>query len=81
MFLHSIVAGFEYSIEYENTSLHGNADGLSCLPLKKACNKEVVDPVEIFQVSQIEVLPVNAGMIRQATRRDSILSRVVEYTK
>ena len=45
------LAGFEYSIEYKNTTQHGNADGLSRLPLKKACDKEVVDPVEIFQVS------------------------------
>ena len=38
------LAGFEYSIEYKNTTQHGNADGLSRLPLKKACDKEVVDP-------------------------------------
>ena len=75
------LAGFEYSIEYKNTTQHGNADGLSRLPLKTSYNNEVVDPVEIFQVSQIDVLPVNADMIRQATQRDPILSRVVEYTK
>ena len=75
------LAGFEYSIEYKNTTQHENADGLSRLPLKKSCNKDVVDPVEIFQVSQIEGLPVNADMIRQATQRDPILSRVVKYTK
>ena len=68
------LAGFEYSIEYKNTTQHGSADGLSRLPLKKSCNKEVVDPVEIFRVPQIEVLPVNADMIRQATQRDPILS-------
>ena len=54
---------------------------MSRLPLKKACDKEVVDPVEIFQVSQIEVLPVNADMIRQATQRDPVLTRVMENTK
>jgi len=75
------LAGFEYSIEYKNTTQHGNADGLSRLPLKKACDKEVVDPVEIFQVSLIEVLPVNADMIRQTTQRDPVLSRVMENTK
>ena len=37
--------------------------------------------MEIFQVSQIEVLPVNADMIRQATQRDPVLSRVMENTK
>ena len=37
--------------------------------------------MEIFQVPHIDVLPVSADMIRQATQRDPILSRVVEYTK
>ena len=57
------LAGFEYSIEYKNTTQHGNADGLSRLPLEEAHDKERVDPVEIFQVSQMEVLPVSADMI------------------
>ena len=34
--------------------------------------------MEIFQVSQIEVLPVNVDVIRQATQRDPVLSRVME---
>ena len=32
-------------------------------------------------MSQIEVLPVNANMIRQATQRNPILLSVEEYTK
>jgi len=64
------LAGFKYSIEYKNTTQHGNADGLSRLPLKKAYSKEVADPVKIIQVSQLEALPVNAVMIRQATQRE-----------
>ena len=75
------LAGFECIIEYKNTTQHRNADGLSRPPLKKACNKEVIDLVEIFQVSQIEVVPVNANMIRQATQKNPLLSSVVEYTK
>lgn len=31
----SFLAGFRYSIEYKNTTQHGNANGLSRLPLKK----------------------------------------------
>ncbi|PFX27500.1 Uncharacterized protein K02A2.6 [Stylophora pistillata] len=62
------LAGLKYSIEYKNTTQHGNADGLSHIPLKKAYNKEVADPAERFQVSKLEVLPVNADMIRQATK-------------
>ena len=44
-------------------------------------SKEEANPAEIFQVSQLEELPVNADMIRQATQRDPVLSRVVEHTK
>ena len=60
------LAGLDYSIEYKKTTQHGNADGLSCLPL---------------EVSQMQVLPVSADMIRQATQRDPILSCVMEHTK
>ena len=62
------LAGFDYSIEYKNTTQHGNANGLSRLPLEEARDKETVDPVEIFQVSQMQVLPVSVDMIRQGTR-------------
>ena len=41
------LAGFKYSIEYKNTTQHGNADGVSRLPLKKAYSKQVADPAEI----------------------------------
>ena len=72
------LAGFEYSIEYKNTTQHGNADGLSRLPLKKSCNKEIVDPVEKIEdrsiASQCRYDPSSNS------ERDSILSRVVEYT-
>ena len=57
------LTGFNYSIEYKNTTQHGNADGLS------------------RQMSQIDILPINVGMIRQATQRDPVLSRVLEHTK
>lgn len=56
------------AFKYKNTIQHGNVDGLPRLPLKKAYSKEVADPAERFQVSKLEVLPVNADMIRQATK-------------
>ena len=52
------LAGFEYSIEYKSTSQHGNADELSRLPLKERENTEMINPAEVFQVSQVEMLPV-----------------------
>ena len=43
------LAGFEYSIEYKNTTQHGNADGLSRLPLKKASDKEWLTQWRFFK--------------------------------
>jgi hypothetical protein len=37
--------------------------GLSRLPLKERENTEMIDPAEVFQVSQVEMLPVSAEMI------------------
>ena len=74
------LAGFNYSIEYKNTTQHGNADGLSRLPVTRD-SETTVDPVEIFQMSQIDILPISVDMIRQATQRDPVLSRVLEHTK
>ena len=75
------LGGFDYNLKYKNVTQHGNADGLSRLPLEEASDKEKVDPAEIFQVSQMQMLPVSADMNRQATQRDPILSRVMEHTK
>ena len=74
------LAGFNYSIEYKNTTQHGNADGLSRLPVTRD-SETTVDPVEIFQMSQIDILPISVDMIRQATQRDPDLSHVLEHTK
>ena len=46
------LAGFIYSIEYMNTTQHGNADGLSRLPVTRDSGRWTVDPVEVFQMSQ-----------------------------
>ena len=75
------LAGFDYSIEYKSTTQHGNADGLSRLPLECGENKETVDPAEIFQVSQMEMLPVSSDMIRREIQKDPTLSLVLEYAK
>ena len=75
------LAGFEYNIVYKNTTQHGNADGLSRLPLQRDSDQEIVDPAEIFQVSQIQMLPVNIDMIRRETHRDPTLAQALEHTR
>ena len=40
-------------------------------------NTEMIGPVEVFQVSQVEMLPVSAEMIRRETQRDITLAQVL----
>ncbi|GFX74228.1 uncharacterized protein K02A2.6 [Trichonephila clavipes] len=48
---------------------HGNADFLSRLP-KTSEELEVKDDITIFQISQIEALPVTSKELRQETNKD-----------
>ena len=50
------MAGYEYKIEYKNTKVHSNADGLSRLPPKteERAAEEVVYPLNVFNVMQFE---------------------------
>ena len=44
------LAGYDYQIEYKNTTVHSNTDGLSRLPLKtEERAEEVVDPVNVIR--------------------------------
>ena len=73
------LAGYDYQIEYKNTKVHSNADGLSRLPLKtEERAEEVVDPVNVFNMMQFEPLPITVDNVRRETQRDPDLSQVHE---
>ncbi|GFX54546.1 uncharacterized protein K02A2.6 [Trichonephila clavipes] len=62
-------ASFEFDIIFRKTMEHGNADFLSRLP-KTSEELEVKDDITIFQMSQIEALPVTSKELRQETSKD-----------
>ncbi|GFR11204.1 transposon Tf2-6 polyprotein [Trichonephila clavata] len=64
-----ILQSFEFDIIFRKTIEHGNADFLSRLP-KTSEQLEVKDDSTIFQMSQIEALPVTSNELRQETGKD-----------
>ncbi|KAL3975969.1 inner nuclear membrane protein Man1 [Sarotherodon galilaeus] len=54
-----------YTIVFKGTKLHGNADGLS---------------PTVFHVTQMEPLPVTSAQVKRETSRDTILSKVYDFT-
>ncbi|GFU94349.1 transposon Tf2-9 polyprotein [Trichonephila clavipes] len=71
--MRSFLQSFEFDIIFRNTIEHGNADFLSRLP-KTSEELEVKDDITIFQMSQIEALPVTSKELRQETSKDIELS-------
>ena len=50
-----LLAGYDYTIEYKNTKVDSNTDGLSCLPLGiEVRDEEEVDPVGVFNLMQLQ---------------------------
>ena len=70
--------GHDYEIEYKSSKAIANADGLSRLPCPQTEEIEESDPVEIYNLSQIDSLPVSAYDIKRETRRDTITSKVLD---
>ncbi|GFW77588.1 uncharacterized protein K02A2.6 [Trichonephila clavipes] len=64
-----ILQSFEFDIIFRKTIEHGNADFLSRLP-KTSEELEVKDDITIFQMSQIEALPVTSKELRRETSED-----------
>ena len=75
-----LLSGYQYEIVFKATHDHANADGLSRLPLPDTTLGSSSVP-SIFNVSQLQSLPVTSAQVETATRRDPVLSKVLLYTK
>ena len=56
---------------------HGNADGLSRLPLTAKTTVGNPEDITVFNVMQIQALPISAADIATATQKDLVLSKVL----
>ena len=76
-----ILSAYSYNIVYHPTEAHANVDTLSRLPLKSQEAPITSDEPAVFNVSQLESLPVTSQQLRTATRTDPDLSKIVSYVR
>ena len=76
-----LLSAYTYDIKYKSTREHGNADGLSCLPLPHTGPPEEAEGPTTFNIGQVQALPITSGDIEHATARDPILSKVYRYAQ
>ena len=76
-----LLSAHKYQVEFRPTEKHANADGLSRLPLTLKGGEGSSSEPGLFNVNQINALPVTARVIQGATRKDPQLSAVLRFTQ
>ena len=76
-----LLSAYNYDIQFKSTSAHANADGLSRLPISDNKTPDQSVEVSLFNVAQINCLPVTAQQIDRLTKSDPCLSKVLQYTR
>ena len=72
------LAMYEYTLVFKSTDHHSNADALSRLPLKETVDTPLPQET-VLLLEFLDKAPVSATQIRSWTRRDPVLSKVMEY--
>ena len=72
-----LLSAYSYNICFRPTTAHANADGLSRLPIESNSQLGNLKEASLFNIAQIDALPVQVSEIESATRTDPILSKVL----
>ena len=75
-----LLSAYQYDIQFKATNDHANADGLSRLPLSTTTPAST-SASTLFNISQIESIPLFHNQIATSTRKDPVLSKVLRSTK
>ena len=70
------LGAYIYDIKYRSSGEHSNADALSRLPQPNIIDGTTVDLSDVFQLEQLEPLPVTAEVVRKHTANDLTLQKV-----
>ena len=73
------LSSYEYSLVFWSTTAHSNADALSRLPLPQEPGMGIQEPELVLLAEHLASSPVTADDIREWTRKDKTLSRVLQY--
>ncbi|XP_064394484.1 uncharacterized protein K02A2.6-like [Halichondria panicea] len=73
-----LLSTYDYEIQFKPTESHSNADGL---PLPVLDSDNGGEAVSLFNVSQVQSLPVTFQQVQQATKRDPVLSKLLRYVR
>ena len=76
-----LLSAYSYEIQFKPTESHGNADGLSRLPLDVQTTDSTPDPASVFNIAQVQALPVSFHQIQVETKQDPILKKVTTYVR
>lgn len=71
---------FHFDIKYKNSASHANADFVSRLPLKSECFTQCDEP-DVFEINQIETLPVKVSELSKETCGDPQLIPLLDALK
>ena len=72
-----LLSVYDFEIRYRPTGEHANADGLSRLPIPLSQEEEDSLDATVFNISQMEALPVTTAQLRYHTRRDPLLDKIM----
>ena len=74
------LGAYQYDIEYRSSKNNANADALSRLPRKIVEEPDVwTSEADAVNRVQLNRAPISVSMIREATQKDPVLSRVVYF--
>ena len=76
-----LLSAYEYTITFRKTQAHGNADALSRLPLPQIQTKSKTPPELVLLMEHLDDSPVTARHIRVWSRRDVVLSKVLQFVE
>ena len=78
------LSAYHYDIQFKPTAQHGNADGLSRLPLLNGSGEEEMGETaatHIINLKQISKLSVTAARLKEETASDPVLSKILRYAQ